>query len=67
MFLRLFLVAALAPLLHAKPPTAVLPGSTVELVASEPDVRTPTAIAVDPRGRIWVLENNTHLSRAHSR
>ncbi len=37
------------------------PGSTVELVASEPEIRTPTAIAVDARGRIWLLENNTHF------
>jgi putative membrane-bound dehydrogenase-like protein len=61
MFLRILLAAALAPLLHADPPKAIPPGCTVELVASEPDLRTPTAIAVDPRGRVWVLENNTHF------
>ena len=57
----IMVAAALVPTLHAEPPKAVPPGCTVELVASEPDLRTPTAIAVDPRGRVWVLENNTHF------
>jgi putative membrane-bound dehydrogenase-like protein len=61
MFLRILLLAALAPLLHAEPPKALVEDGAVQLVASEPDVRTPTAIAVDPRGRVWVLENNTHF------
>ncbi len=42
-------------------PVGILPGTTVQLVAMEPNIRTPTAIATDPRGRIWVLENNTHF------
>ena len=33
----------------------------MELVAREPEVRTPTAVQVDSQGRIWVLENNTHF------
>lgn len=32
----------------------------VELVASEPDIVTPTGISVDERGRVWVIENQTH-------
>jgi putative membrane-bound dehydrogenase-like protein len=32
----------------------------IELVAREPDIVTPTGLAVDERGRVWVLENNTH-------
>jgi putative membrane-bound dehydrogenase-like protein len=32
----------------------------LELVAKEPDIVTPTGLAVDDRGRIWVIENNTH-------
>jgi putative membrane-bound dehydrogenase-like protein len=32
----------------------------VELVASEPDIVTPTGIAVDVRGRVWAIENQTH-------
>ena len=32
----------------------------VELVASEPEIVTPTGIAVDVRGRVWAIENQTH-------
>jgi putative membrane-bound dehydrogenase-like protein len=32
----------------------------IELVAGEPDIVTPTGIAVDERGRVWVIENHTH-------
>src|SRR5579871_3760562 len=42
-------------------PRALIPGVTVELVAQEPDVCTPTAITTDAKGRIWVLQNNTHF------
>ncbi len=42
-------------------PRPLLTGVTVELVAQEPDVCTPTAIAADQAGRIWVLQNNTHM------
>ena len=61
MRLPILLAVALAPALLAETPKAVPPGCTVELVASDPDIRTPTAIAVDARGRVWVLENNTHF------
>jgi len=37
------------------------PELKVQLVACEPEVRTPTAVQVDARGRVWVLENNTHF------
>jgi putative membrane-bound dehydrogenase-like protein len=45
----------------AAPPTSADDRLVVELVAQEPEVVTPTGIAVDPRGRIWVIENNTHF------
>ena len=32
----------------------------IELIAQEPDLVTPTGVAVDERGRIWVIENHTH-------
>ncbi len=32
-----------------------------ELLASEPDLVTPTGVAVDRQGRIYVVENNTHF------
>ncbi len=61
MRLPILLAALLAAALHAEPPKVVPAGGTIQLVASAPDLRTPTAIAVDPRGRVWVLENNTHF------
>ncbi|HXG61579.1 MAG TPA: PVC-type heme-binding CxxCH protein [Planctomycetota bacterium] len=33
----------------------------VRLVAAEPDLVTPTSLDVDARGRIWVIESNTHF------
>lgn len=34
---------------------------TVELVAQEPEILTPTGIAVGDDGRVWCIENNTHF------
>jgi putative membrane-bound dehydrogenase-like protein len=59
-FLAVFASAAFA--VEAPPfPQAVVTGVTVELVAQEPDVCTPTAIAADAQGRVWVLQNNSHF------
>lgn len=33
----------------------------LELVAAAPDVRTPTGIAVDEKGRVLVIESHTHF------
>lgn len=33
---------------------------TIELVAQQPDIVTPTGIACDEQGRVWIIENNTH-------
>lgn len=38
----------------------VPPGFTVEVFASEPDVRNPIAMCWDAKGRIWVAENYTY-------
>src|SRR5947209_1573588 len=46
--------------LFAAPPTVADPSLTLELVAAEPDIVTPTGLAVDAKGRIWCIENNTH-------
>jgi putative membrane-bound dehydrogenase-like protein len=46
--------------LAAAPPVAVDQRLVIELVAQESDLVTPTGVAVDERGRIWVIENHTH-------
>jgi putative membrane-bound dehydrogenase-like protein len=51
---------ALAGPALAGPPTATDDRLVVELVASEPDIVTPTGIAVDEHGAVWVVENQTH-------
>jgi hypothetical protein len=33
----------------------------VQLVAEAPQIVTPVALDVDPKGRIWVIESNTHF------
>jgi len=57
----LFFLGAAGHATALEEPKAVDDRLTVELVASEPEVRTPTAIDTDSRGRVWVLENNTHF------
>ncbi len=42
-------------------PVPADPRVTIELVAQEPQIVTPTGISVDSRGRVWVIENNTHF------
>jgi putative membrane-bound dehydrogenase-like protein len=54
------LLLALAAGAGAAPPAATDDRLVVELVASEPDIVTPTGIAVDEHGAIWVVENQTH-------
>jgi len=39
-------------------------GFNVTLVASEPDIRQPVAMAIDDRGRIWIAEGHTYPVRA---
>jgi putative membrane-bound dehydrogenase-like protein len=53
-----FLVAA--PPVLAQGPTSTDDRLVIELVAREPDIVTPTGIAVDEQGRVWVIENHTH-------
>ena len=57
--------ACLASILHAadiETPVSFDDRLVVELVAQEPEIVTPTGIAVDARGRIWCIENNTHFT-----
>src|SRR4051812_10710557 len=48
------------PLSRAGAPAALDDRLVLELVAREPDIVTPTGIAVDEDGRVWVIENHTH-------
>ena len=40
------------------------PGFSATLMASEPDVRNPIALAWDGRGRLWIAENFTYADQA---
>jgi putative membrane-bound dehydrogenase-like protein len=42
-------------------PVAVDERLTVDLVAAEPEIVTPTSLDVDARGRAWAIESNTHF------
>lgn len=53
------LLLSAAPSL-AQTPTVLDDRLVLELVASAPDIVTPTGLAVDEQGRLWVLENHTH-------
>ncbi len=45
----------------AAPPRSLDDRLTIELVASEPEIVTPTGIAADDRGRIYCIESHTHF------
>lgn len=45
-------------------PRVLDPRLKIELVASEPDIVTPTGLAVDSRGRVLVVESHTHFRPA---
>jgi putative membrane-bound dehydrogenase-like protein len=42
-------------------PVAVDERLVVELVATEPELNTPTGLTIDDKGRVWVIESNTHF------
>jgi putative membrane-bound dehydrogenase-like protein len=41
----------------------VTPGFRVDLVAAEPDLHQPIAFAIDPRGRLWVVEGHSYPTK----
>ncbi len=43
------------------PPTPQLPGLTLDLIAEQPALVTPTGVAVDRQGRVFVIESHTHF------
>lgn len=60
----LIIAAFLVTPAFAAEPTVGDPRLTIELVAREPDIVTPTGIAVDEEGKVWVIENQTHQRQA---
>src|SRR5260221_12862867 len=51
----------LAPIgASAAPPKILDDRLVIELAAEQPDIVTPTGLAVDELGRVWVIENHTH-------
>jgi putative membrane-bound dehydrogenase-like protein len=55
--------AGLAPEAAAAAMT-VPAGFAVDLIAAEPELHQPIALAIDPRGRLWVAEAFTYPQRA---
>ncbi|HEX6886027.1 MAG TPA: PVC-type heme-binding CxxCH protein [Planctomycetota bacterium] len=55
--------AGLAPAAAAAAMT-VPEGFAVDLIAAEPDLHQPIALAIDPHGRLWVAEAFTYPQRA---
>ena len=49
----------------AAPPVISDDRLVIELAAREPDIVTPTGLAVDELGRVWAIENNTHQRQAN--
>jgi putative membrane-bound dehydrogenase-like protein len=48
-------------LLGAAPPKSIDTRVAIHLFAAEPDIVTPTGLAVDGRGRVLVIESHTHF------
>ena len=42
-------------------PRVNIEGAEITLLVQDPDIVTPTGIAVDRDDRIWVIENHTHV------
>jgi putative membrane-bound dehydrogenase-like protein len=46
---------------HEAGPKSLDPRLTIELFAEQPQIVTPTDLAVDYQGRVWAIESNTHF------
>ena len=57
----LAILLAVIPAAEIPPPKVLDDRLQIQLVAAEPDVRTPTGLAVDDRGRVLVIESHTHF------
>src|SRR5687768_6652966 len=56
-----FLFAAAVLAADIAPPKVLDDRLQLQLVAAEPDVVTPTGLAVDERGQVLVIESHTHF------
>src|SRR5438445_8862514 len=54
-------LSLLAPCADPESPKAMDGRLMIERFAAEPDIVTPTGIAVDARGRVLVVESHTHF------
>src|SRR5688572_33023737 len=54
-------VFLLLQVVRAEQPRAVDDRLTIELFAEHPQIVTPTGLAVDDRGRVFVAESHTHF------
>jgi putative membrane-bound dehydrogenase-like protein len=59
--LACLILILLAPLAPADPPRTHDDRLVIERFAAEPDVVTPTGIAVDAKGRVFCIESHTHF------
>lgn len=64
LFAGLALLAAEGAAAESDIPRALAPGVSIELVARDPEIVTPTGIAVDQRGNVLVIESHTHFRPA---
>ncbi|HWB06439.1 MAG TPA: PVC-type heme-binding CxxCH protein [Verrucomicrobiales bacterium] len=55
-----FLFAAVPLVAEISTPAVLDAELKMELIASEPEINTPVGMAVDKKGRLFVVENNTH-------
>jgi hypothetical protein len=61
----LLLAASVVSAAEARLPLVKDPRLELTLVASEPDLVTPIGVAIDRRGRVFVVESHTHFPRTH--
>ena len=59
--MHIAIAVLLAALQEIPTPVAVDERLVVELVAAEPELNTPCGLTVDAKGRVWVIESNTHF------
>jgi len=62
--MKLLLLLAAPAFAQVPNPQVLDPNLKIELIAAEPDINTPVGIAADAKGRLFVVENNTHQVRA---